>query len=84
MPKYFVYQTGSGQIVHIHEKVDFTSGESMPCTEEEVLAVVDESVRSADLGIIEADIGRLSVGELLRVDTKTRSVVQGSRAVAEG
>jgi len=79
MPKYFVYQADSGQIVHIHETYDLTSGESLPCTREEVLALVDESLQQGGLEITEADISRLSVGEMLRVDTETRTVVQESR-----
>jgi hypothetical protein len=83
MPKYFVYRADSGQIVHVHEKVDFTSGESVPCTDDEVLTLVDESLQATDLAVVESDIGRLSAGQVLKVDLDTRSVVQAARPSAQ-
>lgn len=79
MPRYFVYEADTGQIVHIHENYDVTSGESLPCQREDVLALVDESLRGRNLEVTEADITRLSVGQTLRVDTETGALVHESR-----
>lgn len=79
MPRYVVYRTDSGEIVHIHEKVDFASGESVPVTKEEVLDLVDESLRTTGLEVVEAEIGKRSAEQLLRVDTDTGAVVETPR-----
>jgi hypothetical protein len=84
MPRYFVYDADTGQIVHIHETYDTTSGESLSCTQEEVLALVDESLKERNLAITEADITRLSAGQTLRVDTETKELVQESRGPSAG
>ncbi|SDZ20083.1 hypothetical protein SAMN05660209_05004 [Geodermatophilus africanus] len=80
MPKYYVYDTETGEVVHSHEVYDVTSGQSMPCSSEEVLAVVDESLRDRSLDVVEANVDRPSAGHLLRVDTTSGAVVQEPRS----
>jgi hypothetical protein len=73
MPRYLVYDTGTGNVVHTHETVDAISGQSLPCTREEVLALLGE-VEDAQLDVIEEGPESRSVGHALRVDTKTKAV----------
>lgn len=79
MPRYHVYETDTGRIVHTHESYDITGGESLPCTREEVLALVDETLRGTNLEVVETGSEKLSAGHIPRVDTKTGEVVQEAR-----
>jgi hypothetical protein len=80
MPKYYVYDTETGDIVHSHEVYDVTSGQSITCSPEEVLAVVDESLRNRNLDVVEANVERASAGHLLQVDTTSGAVVEKPRS----
>jgi hypothetical protein len=75
VPIYYVYNAQSGKIVQRHEAYDAASGDSLRCSDEEVLAFVDESLKSQPLRILEADAihpeeHRLG-GRRVRVDPNT-------------
>lgn len=78
MPRYYVYNSESGEIVHQHESYDAVSGNSLPCTREEVLALVDEAIDRDTVDIVEDDVerrpGSTSEGEVLRVDPETQTL----------
>lgn len=77
MPIYYVYDVNTGTIVHRHEKSDATSGDSMTCSREDVLSLVDPAHQKDNLEILEVETG--TEGEqgerALRVDLKTRELV---------
>jgi hypothetical protein len=75
MPKYFVYDTRTGDIVHTHETVDAVSGNSLPCTREEVLEAFGD-VEGDHWDIIEGGDESISLDHSLRVDTKTKTVME--------
>ena len=71
MPTYYVYNTANGEVLHRHESVDGTSGTSLSCSREDVLAMVDEGVSKEELDIIEHPGDRQEVGRVARVDLET-------------
>jgi hypothetical protein len=77
MPIYYVYNVNTGVIVHRHEHSDATSGDSMACSKEDVLSLVDPAHRKDDLDVLEVE--PVAEGEqverALRVDLKTRELV---------
>jgi hypothetical protein len=75
MPKYFVYDTRTGDIVLTHETVDAISGNSLPCTREEVLALFGD-VQGDQWDIIEGGDEPMSLDYFLRVDPKTKTVTR--------
>ena len=80
MPTYYVYNVETGDIVHQHETVDATSGTSLRCTRDEVLALVDEALQKDKLEILESEVegqtaSRRDTG-ILRVDLTTRTLVR--------
>jgi hypothetical protein len=76
MPKYYVYNKKSGDVVHVHETYDAVGGTSLPCTSEEVLGLVDETlVKKEDLKILKVESeSQLAVG-VTRVDPNTQKLV---------
>ena len=65
-----------GRIVHVHESYDSVSGESIPCSHEEVLSLVDDSIPHEDLDIVEIQSRHESAERgALRVDPNTRQLV---------
>jgi hypothetical protein len=78
MPKYYVYHVETGEIVHQHETYDATSGTSLRCTRDEVLALIDETLPKDKLEILESEFERQPASqpkaEILRVDPKTRTL----------
>jgi|SoiMetStandDraft_2_1073263.scaffolds.fasta_scaffold218420_2 hypothetical protein len=81
MPQYYVYNVDTGEIVHRHETYDATSGTSLRCTRDEVLALVDETHQKDKLEILETELeprsGSRPEAEILRVDPKTRTLISG-------
>ena len=79
MPKYYVYNVETGEIVHLHETYDAISGTSLRCTRAEVLALVDETLQKDKLEILETEFeprsGSQPEAEILRVDPKTRTLI---------
>jgi hypothetical protein len=79
MPKYAVYNTQTGEIVHLHETYEATGGTSLISTRDEVLALVDDRLQKDDLDIVEIEVerqsGSVAEAEVLRVDPKTRTLV---------
>ncbi len=75
MPKYYVYNVETGEIVHLHEVYDATSGTSLRSTRDEVLALVDETLGKDKLEIVETEFDQRSETQSLRVDLKTRTLV---------
>lgn len=77
MPIYYVYDVNTGAIVHRHENSDATSGDSMTCSQEDVLSLVDPAHQKDNLDVLEVETG--AEGEqaerALRVDLKTRELV---------
>ena len=75
MPIYYVYNAQSGEIVHRHEAYSAASGYSLRCSNEDVLALVDESLKSQPLKILEAETihpeERALGGRTVRVDLNT-------------
>ena len=79
MPTYYVYNVESGTIVHEHETVDATSGTSLRCTRDEVLALVDETLPRDKLEILQSEERQAASrgdGGILRVDLATRTLVR--------
>ena len=84
MLKYYVYDAKTGDIVHIHESYDSISGESLPCSPEDVFAVVDEALQTKKLEILEVEVGRQDVGRgVVRVNPKTRELVVEQAAASD-
>jgi hypothetical protein len=79
MPIYYVYDVNTGAIVHRHESFDATSGDSMTCSREDVLSVVDSALQKDNLEILEVETGAegQQAERALRVDLKTRELVVG-------
>lgn len=77
MPKYYVYNRQSGQIIHTHETVDAISGASLPTTSEDILALVDAPDKSS-LEVTQAEATGHESERALRVDTSTNQVVFAS------
>ncbi len=79
MPRYYVYNVETGEIVHQHETYDATSGTSLRSTRDEVLALVDETLQKDKLDIMESESEQqLASGpeaEILRVDPNTRTLI---------
>jgi hypothetical protein len=75
MPKYYVYDKDSGQVIHIHERYDVASGTTLPCTREEVFAVLDEELDRNKLDMLESDFEPKAGTGPLRVDTNAQEVV---------
>ncbi len=77
MPIYYVYDINTGAIVHRHESFDATSGDSLTCSREDVLSLVDPTHQKANLEVLEAETA--AEGEqaerALRVDLETRELV---------
>lgn len=75
MPVYYVYNAQSGEIVQRHEAYDAASGDSLRCSDEDVLTFVDESLKSQPLQILEAEAmhpeERTLGGHRVRVDLST-------------
>ena len=74
MPKYYVYDTQTGDIVHVHETVDGTSGTSLRTSREDVLALVDHPQKE-NLDIVGVEFESREAERLLRVDPATRELV---------
>ena len=78
MPKYYVYNVENGEIVHQHESYDATSGTSLTCSRDEVLALVEETFDRDKLDIVESEVERSRASqagaEILRVNLKTRAL----------
>ena len=83
MPIYYVYNAQSGEIVQRHELYSAASGYSVRCSDEDVLALVDKSLKSQPLKILEAEAmhseERTLGGRTVRVDLNT-----GKLAAHEG
>lgn len=79
MPVYYVYNAQSGEIVQRHEAYSAASGDSLRCSEEDVLALVDESLKSQPLQVLEVDAmhpeERTLGGRTVRVDLNTGKLV---------
>ena len=81
MPIYYVYDAQTGVIVHRHRSIDASTGDTVVCSREEVLSVVDDSLPKNNLEILE--VTDESGGEhqqiegTIRVDPKTRELVVG-------
>ncbi|GAA2267930.1 hypothetical protein GCM10010145_48020 [Streptomyces ruber] len=75
MPRYFVYDKEDGRVVHVHETYDVTSGTTLPCTQEEVLAVLDEGLEKERLGILQSEFEPDAGSGALRVDLTTQNVM---------
>jgi hypothetical protein len=84
MPRYYVYNVETGEIVHQHETYDATSGTSLRSTRDEVLALVDETLPKDKLDIVESESERRFApqpgAEILRVDPQTRTLTTRPRA----
>lgn len=78
MSKYLVYNKESGAIVHVHETFDGTSGTSMDCTRDEIFELVDEALQRDTLEVLEVDIGRPSLTDVLRVNPDTQELERRS------
>src|SRR5215218_1642412 len=76
VPQYYVYDRKTGAIVHQHEAYDGPRDESMTCSKEEVLALVDSALEREALEVLEVadDFPIAEVGDI-RVDPKTRQLV---------
>ena len=77
MPRYYVYNKGSGEVIQIHERYDAVSGTTLPCTREEVLAVLDEDLEKEELDILESEFEPQGGSGPLRVDVTAQEVVSG-------
>jgi hypothetical protein len=78
MPKYYVYNKQTGDIVHSHESYSTTDGASLRCTRDEVLALVDDNLQKDSLEILEIEGEKMEApipGRRLRVDPKARTLV---------
>ncbi len=75
MPKYYVYNKNTGEVINIHETYDGTSGRSLPCTREEVMSVIDETLNKEDLEILEIESESQPAVGVVRVDPNTRTLV---------
>ena len=80
MPKYYVYNVESGEIVHQHESYEAISGTSLSCTRDEVLALVDETLPKDKLEILESEVERQTSSRpgaaIPRVDLTTRTLAR--------
>ena len=76
MPKYYVYQRNTGEVVNIHETYDATSGLSMRANREEILSVLDESLDQENLEIMEVESESLPASGVIRIDPTTKSLVR--------
>lgn len=74
MPKYYVYDRNTGEIVHIHETVEAVSGTSLESSHEDVLALVDYADKS-NLDVSEVEAPSREAERAVRVDLETRQVV---------
>jgi hypothetical protein len=78
MPKYYVFNVETGDIVHQHESYDATSGTSLPCSRDEVLELVEETLDKDKLDIVETEVersrGSEPGAEILRVNLQTRAL----------
>jgi hypothetical protein len=82
MPRYYVYNKQTGDIVHSHESYSSTDGTSLMCTRDEVLALVDDNLQKDNLEILEVEGEKMEAsrsGRRLRVDPKTRTLVATPR-----
>jgi hypothetical protein len=79
MPKYYVYNKQTGDIVHSHESYSSTNDTSLRCSRDEVLALVDDNLQKDNLEILEVEGEKMeaprSGGGRLRVDPKARTLV---------
>jgi hypothetical protein len=74
MPKYYVYDTQTGDIVHLHETVDGTSGTSLTVSREDVLALVDHPQKE-NLDVLGVEFETREAERPLGVDVATRQLV---------
>jgi hypothetical protein len=77
MPRYCVYDTETGQVVHLHETYNAADGTTLACTREEVLAVVDESLDKERLDILDVEYVLRPGARDYRVDPTTRTLITG-------
>jgi hypothetical protein len=80
MPTYYVYDVKTGVIVQRHRSIDAISGNTMACSREEVLSVVDDSLPKDNLEVLEVtDEGGVEHQgkRAIRVDPKTRELILG-------
>jgi hypothetical protein len=75
MPKYYVYNKNTGEVVNVHETYDATSGLSLRCNREEVMSVLDETLNQEDLEILEVESESQPAVGVIRVDPNTRTLV---------
>jgi hypothetical protein len=76
MPKYYVYHKKTGDVVNVHEMYSATDGNSLPCTREEVLDLVDEALaKKEDLDILEVESESQPAVGVTRVDPHKRILV---------
>jgi hypothetical protein len=79
VPIYYVYNAQSGDIVQRHEAYSAASGYSLRCSDEDVLALVDESLKSQPLRILEVEAPHPEEstlgGRTVRVDLNTGKLV---------
>jgi hypothetical protein len=80
MPMYYVYDAQTGVIVQRHSSYD-AGGDSLACSREDVLSVVDDSLPKDNLEILEVTdevgIEHQQSERAIRVDPKTRELVVG-------
>lgn len=81
MPIYYVYDAQTGVIVHRHRTIDASTGDTVACSQEEVLSVIDESLPKDNLEVLEVTDERgdehQQIQRPIRVDPKTRELVVG-------
>jgi hypothetical protein len=79
---YVVYDNTTGRILGTHSRIDGTTGESIPMSDEEVLAVagaaLDENARSR-ARVLAVDENQLTAPTGLRVNPKRRELVARGR-----
>jgi len=74
MSKYYVYRKSTRELVHVHEQYDAVSGDSVPCSVEEVLALVDEAFDKSDLNVVEGNSEAQTVRVNTLVEPKSRTL----------
>jgi hypothetical protein len=79
VPVYYVYNAQSGEIVNRHEADSAASGDSLRCSDEDVLALVGESLKNQPLQVLEVEVmhseERTLGGRTVRVDINTGKLV---------
>ncbi|HEV3038827.1 MAG TPA: hypothetical protein VHA33_13710 [Candidatus Angelobacter sp.] len=73
MPKYAIYDTNTGHIVHTHFETD-SSGRTKYLNDHQVLAMLSPEVSRTTLGVVALD-KKLLPGTHPHIDPKTRQLV---------